>query len=74
MNILKMKKDLTKIIDNLANISQNISKVMNDYNKLDEKDKMKLKDTVKSINTITENMKKFSQKLNKRFLLFRLMF
>lgn len=70
----KVKEDLTKIIDNLANISQNISKVMNDYNKLDEKDKMKLKDTVKSINTITENMKKFSQKLNKRFLLFRLMF
>ncbi len=70
----KVKEDLTKIIDNLANISQNISKVMDDYNKLDEKDKMKLKDTVKSINTITENMKKFSQKLNKRFLLFRLMF
>ena len=59
---------------NLSKISENIAKVMNDYNKLDEKDKMKLKNTVKSVNTTVKNVEKFSEKLNKRFLLFRLMF
>ena len=47
---------------------------MNDYNNLEDEDKMKLKNTVKDVNTITKNLKKFSEKLNKRFLLFRLMF
>ena len=47
---------------------------MDDYNKLDDKDKLQLKSTIKDILTITQNVKKFSEKLNKRFLLFRLMF
>ena len=47
---------------------------MTDYNRLEDGEKMKLKSTVKEINTITKNLSKFSEKLNKRFLLFRLMF
>ncbi len=70
----KLKEDLTKTITNLSSITENISKLMNDYNKLNEEDKMKLKNTVKDVNCITKNLKKFSEKLNKRFLLFRLMF
>ncbi len=70
----QLKEDLISTMNNLSKISENIAKVMNDYNKLDEKDKMKLKNTVKSINTTVKNVEKFSEKLNKRFLLFRLMF
>ena len=47
---------------------------MNDYNRLEDSEKLKLKSTIKDILTITQNLKKFSEKLNKRFLLFRLMF
>ena len=70
----KLKEDITTTVTNLANITENISKIMNDYNKLEDSDKMKLKNTVKDVLTITRNVKKFSEKLNKRFLLFRLMF
>ena len=70
----KLKEDITKTIGNLADISQNIAKLMNDYNNLEDEDKIKLINTVKDVNTITKNLKKFSEKLNKRFLLFRLMF
>ncbi len=70
----KLKEDLTKTITNLASITENVSKLMSDYNKLNEEDKMKLKNTVKDVNCITKNLKKFSEKLNKRFLLFRLIF
>ena len=37
-------------------------------------DEEKLKQTMDDINATSENLKKFSEKLNKRFLLFRLMF
>ena len=70
----KLKEDITNTVSNLSNITDNISKIMNDYNKLEDDEKLKLKSTVKDILTITQNVKKFSEKLNKRFLLFRLMF
>ena len=70
----KLKEDITSTITNLSTITENVARVMEDYNKLEDKEKMKLKSTVKDVLTITENVKKFSEKLNKRFLLFRLMF
>ncbi len=70
----QLKEDITRTITNLADITQNISEIMTDYNRLEDGEKMKLKSTVKEINTITKNLSKFSEKLNKRFLLFRLMF
>ena len=70
----QLREDITKTVGNLANITQNISRIMDDYNRLEDSEKMKLKGTIKEINTITKNLSKFSEKLNKRFLLFRLMF
>ena len=70
----KLKEDLTSTVSNLSEITTNIAKIMNDYNKLEDTEKLKLKSTVKDVLTITKNVKKFSEKLNKRFLLFRLMF
>ena len=58
----------------LSSITTNIAKLMDDYNKLDDGEKLKLKSTVKDVTVITKNIRKFSEKLNKRFLLFRLMF
>lgn len=70
----KLKEDITTTVSNLSSITTNIAKVMDDYNKLEDEDKLKLKSTVKDVLVITKNVKKFSEKLNKRFLLFRLMF
>ena len=70
----KLKEDITTTITNLSSITTNVAKIMDDYNKLDDGEKLKLKSTVKDITVITKNVRKFSEKLNKRFLLFRLMF
>ena len=70
----KLKEDITTTVGNLSSITTNIAKVMDDYNKLEDNEKLKLKSTVKDVLVITKNVKKFSEKLNKRFLLFRLMF
>lgn len=70
----KLKEDITATMTNLSSITTNVAKIMDDYNKLDDGEKLKLKSTVKDILAITKNVKKFSEKLNKRFLLFRLMF
>ncbi len=70
----KLKEDIKNTVTNLSNITQNISKIMSDYNKLEDNEKLKLKQTIKDVTVITNNLKKFSEKLNKRFLLFRLMF
>ena len=61
-------------MNNLANITENVSKLIDEYNKLEDTEKLKLRSTVKDVLIITRNVKKFSEKLNKRFLLFRLMF
>ncbi len=70
----KLKEEITSTLSNLSNITKNISNIMDDYNRLEDGEKLKLRTTVKDILTITQNLKKFSEKLNKRFLLFRLMF
>lgn len=70
----KVREDITTTVSNMANITEQVSKLINDYNKLEDGEKLKLKSTVKDVLEITRNVKKFSEKLNKRFLLFRLMF
>jgi len=69
-----LENKVTTTVANLSSITSNIAKIMDDYNKLEDDEKLKLKSTVKDVLTITKNVKKFSEKLNKRFLLFRLMF
>jgi len=70
----KLKEEIRCTIESMSVITSNIAKIMNDYNKLEDDEKLKLRGTIKDITTITKNVKKFSEKLNKRFLLFRLMF
>lgn len=70
----KLKQEINSTVTNLSEITKNVNDIMKEYNSLEDSEKLKLKSTVKDILVITKNVKKFSEKLNKRFLLFRLMF
>lgn len=67
-----LKKKLSNSVDNLNTTLCEVSKVLETVNGKGDKENLKqiIADTSKTVG----NMKKFSEKLNKRFLLFRLMF
>ncbi len=87
---LKNVAELSSYINDMskdAQVKANIKETVGKLNKaLDEltitletvnyatQDEEKIKQTMDDINTTSENLRKFSEKLNKRFLLFRLMF
>lgn len=75
--------DMTKDPVLKANINNSVIKLNSALDKLTVTletvnyatcDKQQLRETLSDVNATTENLKKFSEKLNKRFLLFRLMF
>ena len=51
-----------------------ISKTLATVNKLTPENKTELQKIIEDTSATTSNLRKFSDKLNKRFLLFRLMF
>jgi hypothetical protein len=51
-----------------------LASVMEKIENIPEEDKCKISGIVSDASETTKNLKKFSEKLNKRFLLFRLMF
>jgi ABC-type transporter Mla subunit MlaD len=67
-----LKKKLSNSVDNLNTTLCEVSKALETVNGKGDKENLKqiIADTSKTVG----NMKKFSEKLNKRFLLFRLMF
>ncbi|MDD3149445.1 MAG: MlaD family protein [Candidatus Gastranaerophilales bacterium] len=69
---IKSKIDCTVV--NLNKSLDKFSQLADNFNNLSEEEKIKLKAILKDTATTSENMKLFSEKLNKRFLLFRLMF
>ena len=70
----KLKNDISSTVSNINKISANINKTLNNLNNLDSCQKASI-DTILSDAVVTSrNLRKFSEKLNKRFLLFRLMF
>ena len=70
----KLKNDISSTVSNINKISANINKTLNNLNNLDSCQKASI-DTILSDTVVTSrNLRKFSEKLNKRFLLFRLMF
>ena len=68
----KLKKQITDSINNLNVTMCEVSKAMETINGKGDKDN--LKQIVEETSETVHNLKKFSEKLNKRFLLFRLMF
>ena len=67
-----MKKKFIDSVDNLNVTMCEVSKALETVNGKGNQDNLKqiVTDTADTV----ENLKKFSEKLNKRFLLFRLMF
>jgi len=67
-----LKKKISDSIDNLNVTMCEVSKAMVTINGTGDKDN--LKQIINDTSETVENLKKFSEKLNKRFLLFRLLF
>ena len=67
-----LKKKFVDSVDNLNTTMCEVSRALETVN--GKGDKENLKQIVADTSATIENLKKFSEKLNKRFLLFRLMF
>lgn len=70
----KLKKKLMGTIDNVNKAMSDVSSALEVVNGMTPKQKCQLQEIVQDASVTTSNLKKFSEKLNKRFLLFRLMF
>lgn len=70
----EIKSKVTQTIDNMNHSMTILSSVMEKIDNIPDEDKAKLSGIVDNASETTKNLKKFSEKLNKRFLLFRLMF
>lgn len=70
----KLKAQLTKTINNANKAMSDISNALEVVNGMTPDQKCRLQQIVADTSVTTHNLKKFSEKLNKRFLLFRLMF
>ena len=70
----QLKKDLTRAVNNVNNAMCDISKALASVNQLTPENKTELQTIMENTSETTSNLKKFSEKLNKRFLLFRLLF
>ena len=73
----KLKSDLTSAISNVNNAMVEMSTALATVNRIDPASKNHISDLQKIVDDMvvtTGNLKKFSEKLNKRFLLFRLLF
>ena len=70
----KVKESIVQTVENVAKVTGNINKTLENLDNLPNCEKANLKASISDLVEITRNLKTFSQKLNKRFLLFRLMF
>lgn len=73
----KLKSEITSAITNINSAMAQMSIALETVNSVDPENKQQVSDLkviVEDTVCITENLKKFSEKLNKRFLLFRLLF
>ena len=70
----QLKKDLTNKVANINKAMSDISTSLAAVNKLGPDQRTELEKIIENTEATTCNLRKFSEKLNKRFLLFRLMF
>lgn len=70
----QLKKDLTNTVANINKAMADISTSLESVNKITPDKKTELEHIIENTQVTTCNLRKFSEKLNKRFLLFRLMF
>ncbi len=69
-----VKKDLKQTISGLNTAIGEINKSLVKTNSMCESDKLSVSSALSDTVVTARNLKKFSEKLNKRFLIFRLMF
>ena len=78
VNMMTKDKALkTKVFETVDNVNKamiNLSNALEVVNSMDTKDKAQLNQTLNNVAISACNLRKFTDKLNKRFLLFRLMF
>ena len=70
----KLKGSITSSIKNLNNAMLDISTTLAPLNNVNCENKTEIQAMIDDATATTANLRKFSEKLNKRFLLFRLMF
>lgn len=70
----QLKKDLNRTVANINNAMMGISTSLDTVNKMTPEKKTELQTILEDTRVTTCNLRKFSEKLNKRFLLWRLMF
>lgn len=70
----KLKQQLTTTVKNANKAMADISNALEVVNGMTPDQKCQLQQIVEDTSVTTHNLKKFSEKLNKRFLIFRLMF
>lgn len=69
-----LKKDINRAVANVNTAMVNISTALETVNKINPDKKTELQSIIDDTKITTTNLRKFSEKLNKRFLLWRLMF
>lgn len=70
----KLKAQLMDTINSVNKAMNDVSKALELVNTMSPQQKCKLQKMIEDAAATTHNLKKFSEKLNKRFLIFRLMF
>ncbi len=69
-----LKRDLTRTVNTANKALSDISTTLSALNKVTPENKTEIQKIIDDTSVTTCNLRKFSEKLNKRFLLFRLMF
>lgn len=69
-----IKKDLNRTVNNVNKAMTDISTTLASLNAMTPDNKTEIQKIIDDTAVTTSNLKKFSEKLNKRFLLFRLLF
>ncbi len=70
----QLKKDINRAVSSVNTAMTDISTTLDTVNRLTPEKKTELQTIIEDTKVTTCNLRKFSEKLNKRFLLFRLMF
>lgn len=70
----QLKKDINRAVSSVSTAMTDISTTLDTVNKLTPEKKTELQTIIEDTKATTCNLRKFSEKLNKRFLLWRLLF
>lgn len=69
-----LKKDLTRTVNSISKAMSDVSTTLSALNEVTPDNRTEIQRIIDDTSATTCNLRKFSEKLNKRFLLFRLMF